>query len=223
MYRLADPDWIVESFRDDLAMQMSLYIRGAICDVDRPAMAALADALELRFDCDAAGDDLMAQLRRLLDRYAQRASIFVLGEVREFARRHRKQLLVVLFDPFRAMYEMHRGEPRHDAELVDHLRREGVHYFDMNDVHLEDFKRYRIGFEEYVQQFFVGGRGHYNPRGNHFFAYAIKDTVVRWLDPPPITYRDTGAASLDFEDYLFDGGLAQPSAASSSLARSDGT
>ena len=32
--------------------------------------------------------------------------------------------------------------------------------------------------------------GHYNPRGTHFFAYAIKDTVVRWLDPKPITYHE---------------------------------
>ena len=37
-----------------------------------------------------------------------------------------------------------------------------------------------------MKQYFIG---HYNPRGNHFFAYSIKDKVVGWLDPKPITYR----------------------------------
>ena len=31
-----------------------------------------------------------------------------------------------------------------------------------------------------MKQYFIG---HYNPRGNHFFAYAIKDIVIEWLDP----------------------------------------
>ena len=31
--------------------------------------------------------------------------------------------------------------------------------------------------------------GHYAPAGNHFFAFAIKDDLVEWLDPVPITYR----------------------------------
>ena len=46
--------------------------------------------------------------------------------------------------------------------------------------------------------------GHYNPRGNHFFAYAIKDHVVQWLDPKPITYRKLDPASVDFKGYLPD-------------------
>ena len=34
--------------------------------------------------------------------------------------------------------------------------------------------------------------GHYNPRGNHFFAFAVKDEVVEWLEPKPPTYREGG-------------------------------
>jgi len=44
--------------------------------------------------------------------------------------------------------------------------------------------------------------GHYSPRGNHFFAYSIKDTVRKWLNPEPITYRKVGADSPDFKGYL---------------------
>ena len=46
--------------------------------------------------------------------------------------------------------------------------------------------------------------GHYSPRGNHFFAYAIKDHVVQWLDPKPITYQKLDPASVDFKGYLPD-------------------
>ena len=44
--------------------------------------------------------------------------------------------------------------------------------------------------------------GHYNPRGNHFFAYAIKDTVVSWLDPKPIAYQQRDPDTMDFKGYL---------------------
>jgi hypothetical protein len=49
--------------------------------------------------------------------------------------------------------------------------------------------------------------GHYNPRGNHLFAFSIKDQVVEWLDPKPITYRPPDPQSIDFRGYLPGSGL----------------
>ena len=46
--------------------------------------------------------------------------------------------------------------------------------------------------------------GHYNPRGNHFFVYSIKDKVVEWLDPKPITYQKRDPESDDFKGYMMD-------------------
>lgn len=34
--------------------------------------------------------------------------------------------------------------------------------------------------------------------GNHFFAYSIKDTVVDWLNPKPITYQDREQKMITF-------------------------
>jgi hypothetical protein len=56
-------------------------------------------------------------------------------------------------------------------------------------------------FEQYLNQYFIG---HYSPRGNHFFAYSIKDAVVKGLDPKPITYRQPDPHSIDFKGYLPD-------------------
>ena len=44
-----------------------------------------------------------------------------------------------------------------------------------------------------MQRFYIG---HYNPRGNHFFAFAIKDDLVAWLDPRPPAYDRHGEAPL---------------------------
>jgi hypothetical protein len=94
---------------------------------------------------------------------------------------------------------MRRGEVRYDQEIVDYLAAEKFTVFDMNEVHLKDFRRSGLPYDEYRKQFFIG---HYNPRGNHFFAYSIKDKVVEWLDPKPITYRKPDPNSIDFRGYL---------------------
>jgi hypothetical protein len=144
-------------------------------------------------------DTLTLQAGDLLDRYSLRATRFILGKVREFARQNRKKLLVVLFDPGRAMAELRQSGARYDQEIVDYLAKEKFNYFDMNEVHLRDFKKYNIPFDEYRKLYFIG---HYNPRGNHFFAYSIKDTVVAWLDPKPVTYRKADPESVDLRSYM---------------------
>ncbi len=95
---------------------------------------------------------------------------------------------------------------RHMTEtqwMVDHLKddlaKERMACFDLNLIQLRDFKNYKLSYEDYMKQYFIG---HYNPRGNHFFAYAIKDVVVQWLDPKPITYQKLDPQTIDFKGYL---------------------
>jgi hypothetical protein len=99
------------------------------------------------------------------------------------------------------MAEMHRTGIRYDQPIIDFLAREKFNYFDMNEVHLRDFKKYNLPYGEYMKQYFIG---HYSPRGNHFFAYSIKDTVVRWLDPKPVTYQKPDPQTIDLRGYLHD-------------------
>ena len=44
--------------------------------------------------------------------------------------------------------------------------------------------------------------GHYSPAGNHFFAYALKDTLIEWLEPKPISYSDPTTQQINFKGYL---------------------
>jgi hypothetical protein len=60
----------------------------------------------------------------------------------------------------------------------------------MNAVHQHEYQQASGSYHEYRSQHMVGGDGHYNPRGNHLFGYALKDTLVGLPDPRPLPYQD---------------------------------
>jgi hypothetical protein len=217
LYRMCDPEWMVEHLKDDLALQLFAFKLGYIQDLDRQQVDKLAAVLDYQMNW---GDEasLRSQAGGLLDRYSLRATALVLEKARRFADEKRKKLMVVLFDPYRAMDEMRLGARRYDQEIVDYLAAKGFNVFDMNEVHLRDFRRSNLSYSDYLKQYFIG---HYNPRGNHFFAYSIKQKVVEWLDPRPITYRQSEPDSVDFRGYLSgrpDGGRGTDAGTGSSTA-----
>lgn len=200
LYRMSDPGWMAEHLKDDLALQLSVFKAGYTKDLDRDRIDRLA--ARLGFSVDWAQESaLRSQAGALLDRYSLRATRFILEKARTFATQNQKKLMVVLFDPYRSMSEMHQNRARYDQEIVDFLVREKFTYFDMNEVHLRDFKKYALPYDQYMKQYFIG---HYSPAGNHFFAYSIKDEVVGWLDPKPVTYQRHDPQTIDFKGYLQD-------------------
>jgi hypothetical protein len=201
LYRMCDPAWMIDHLQDDSALQLYAFSLGYIGDLDRQRIDKLASHLDSRMNWDDAAS-LRAQAGKLLDRYSFRATKYVLDKAREFTSQHEKKLMVVLFDPYRAMAEMTQSGKRYDQEIVDYLVAEKFNFFDMNEVHLRDYQRHKISFSYYMKQYFIG---HYNPRGNHFFAFSIKDKIVGWLDPKPITYRQADPNSIDFKGYLPSG------------------
>jgi len=200
LYKMTDPDWMVENLIDDLALHMMVYAQGLVGDIDMDTVGKLAKRLNVpEVGSPSRAQNPRAYVQRVLDAYGLAATRYILGKADEFTRRSGKKLLVVLFDPGRVMPALVQGKPRYDQEIVDFLKENDFKYFDMNVVHAEDFKAFRLSYEQYRRRYFIG---HYNPSGNHFFAFAIKDTVVNWLDPKPITYRRTDESLIDFKDYL---------------------
>jgi len=202
LYRMTDPDWMVEALHDDLATRMWAYYHGWVTDLDPAAVRTLADVLRVPGHAFADPRPAREAVHELLDRYAFAATEQLLTRAREFANQHDKQLLVAIFDPFRAMTEIVEGKPRYDQQIVDFLHEHEFRFFDMNPVHASDFACYAIDFDTYMERYFVGRVGHYNPTGNHFFAHAIKPAIVDWLDPKPITYQPSDEPWDTFADYL---------------------
>jgi hypothetical protein len=198
LYAMCDPEWMLEHLRDDLALQLAVYAGdadygepGRIDELDRPKIERLAELLDFPFDWGADADQ-RRQAAKLLNRYGQRATVVILDKVRAFTHGAGQTLLVALnytarTDHFRGAVVAWDGT-RRDQEILDHLVAGGVPLFDMNAVHQREHEQAGGSYHEYLSRYMVDGDGHYNPRGNHFFAYALKDPLLELLDPKPLPY-----------------------------------
>jgi len=90
-------------------------------------------------------------------------------------------------------------KPRYDQSIVDFLDENEFRYFDANLEHVKDFKNFSLSVDDYFKRYFIG---HYNPTGNHFFAYKLRPYVLEMLEPKPITYQKGDVESTNFEGYL---------------------
>ena len=196
--KMADGEWMVKALRDDLALQMYVYVRGAISDIDVNSVRKLAAVLGLPTEGLDSPTPTREAVRAVLSKYGFAATRYIVAKASEFAARNNKRFMVVLFDPS-VMRELVERGTRHDQEIVDFLQGSKIRTFDMNVVHVEDYKSFDLSFGDYRKRYFIG---HYSPPGNHFFAYSIKNTVVDWLDPKPITYQDRKQKMISFEGYL---------------------
>ena len=214
LYHMCDPQWMADHLEDDLALQLAAYSGGVIQELHREKVTKLAARLSFSFDWDLlsrrdtvpnlvpglpAMTRMQAHAAALLDKYSLRATQFILDKVCSFASQNDRELLLVLFDHSRAMPEMRLRGTRYDREIVDYLLAKRVTFFDMNDIHLLDFQKYNLNWEDYMKQYFIG---HYNPAGNGFFAYSIKDKVASWLDPKPVPYQNPNQQSVNFGGYI---------------------
>jgi hypothetical protein len=209
LYAMCDPQWMLDHLRDDLAMQLAVYAGdpgygqpGRISELDRPKIERLAELLDFPLDWGQ-GTGQRRQAAELLHRYGQRATTWILGKALAFTQAGGKTLLVALNYTARTDHFPGPAAPwdgtRRDQEILGHLTSSGIPFFDMNDVHQREYEQAGGAYHEYLSQYMNGG--HYNPRGNHFFAYAIKDTLAGLLDPKPLPYRDQDPDTTDLSTY----------------------
>ena len=198
MHKMTDADWMVDNLQDDLALQMYLFKLHKINKIDVKPLKKLSKCLGLDIDLDNKST-LHQNVTLLLDEYGFAATKYIIDRSNEYAQANDKKLMIILFDPYKVTKTLIDGGVRFDQTIVDYLEEEEMCYFDMNVVHAEDYKSFNISVEDYFDRYFIG---HYNPAGNHFFAYSIKDMIVEWLNPKPITYRGVSNEGVDFGDYL---------------------
>jgi len=200
LYKMSDPEFMYENLKDDLMVQLDLLSSDMVnSDVDTINLKKLAEILKLP-EVDFSGSDKMRKTAEAIkNKYSFEATKYILKKTSDFCDEYGKRLMVVHFDPHNVFKPMTKGEIRYDQEIVDFIHANDIRYFDMNEVHLTDFKKFNLTFEEYYDRYFIG---HYKPSGNHFFAYSIKDKLVDWLDPKPVTYQKNDDNLIRFKEYL---------------------
>ena len=202
VYQMSDPEFMYENLKDDLMVQLHLMAQNMVnSDVDVKGLSRLADILGISGIDFSSKESMQQSANALKNKYSFEATKYVLTRTKEFCEKSGKELLLIHFDPYGVFRPMIGEKSRYDQEVVDFINENDFRFFDMNKVHVEDFKKFNLSLDEYIQRYFIG---HYNPSGNHFFAYTLKDTLVEWLDPKPITYQQGDDKLIRFKGYLQD-------------------
>ena len=187
LYDLCDPERVYESFRGALSAQVAMARRGAP-DIDLKLLARTADAVDFELDVSTS-ESASANAHGLLRTCALRSSQHVVDLAVKFAEDHGKHLKISLSYGGQDVVHVARGGERTDQSFVDHLKERDLLLFDGIEAHVDEFADFRCSAEEYAARYY---HGHYNARGNHFYAYGLKNPVVEWLEPKPPAYRDGG-------------------------------
>jgi hypothetical protein len=105
--------------------------------------------------------------------------------VEKFAKEENRRVLYVLSYGGDRMARFVTTGRRFDQSLVEYFDGRGLPYVDLLRAHVAEFGKSNGEIERCLARYFIG---HYNPLGNHFCAFAMKDQVVKMLDPPPPAY-----------------------------------
>lgn len=198
LYRMTDPDFIVEAQHDDLMVQLHAFPHYDPKSIDLQPINTLARILDVPEVDDADEEALAASIERIRHAYGFAATKLVIDKAETFCNAQGKKLLFCLLCPT-ATRQLLRGQPRYEQAIADYLQERDLLTFDMNLAHLRDYQNFNLSVEDYMNRYYIG---HYKPAGNHLFAYALKDTVVEWLNPRPVTYDESRQPEFDYNGYL---------------------
>ena len=175
VYKLFGLDWLVATFATDPIVNTVLEIttsRGQAQVADVPLSVGLPGELDL--------------LQSQLAQRALRATRHVLEQTERFVKELGKQLLVILSYSYDGVLRALQGEPIWDQALVDFLKTRDYPFVNLRDAHRAEFAGFNGVPDEYLNRYYIG---YYAPAGNFFFAQALKDTFIDWLNPKPLPYQ----------------------------------
>ncbi|NRA37060.1 MAG: hypothetical protein HRU15_02875 [Planctomycetes bacterium] len=184
LFQLCDPDFLHDLLQDDFVVNCMLAKDGyEVANIQYLRDVNESLALGLDFSdadncADAAGD--------LMRAVAFRSSIFTVKLWEKYAADNNIKLCVSLVYGSNHNQDYMRGQGRDDQVLADYLRQADLQFHDHMEVHKKEYDRLGCSDPDvYIASFH---NGHHSPRGNHFLAYKLKDTLLPILDPKPAPY-----------------------------------
>jgi len=182
-YQLCDPDWVWERFKEDPTVRAAA-VHKADVSLTEDVVQWVADGFG--FSHGAFQDrPLEARIEKMHREAALFATRCVIEMAESFADTHQRQLLVLLSFTSGHVKQALLNRPRFDQTFLDWLAKRDTLVIDLRDAFQQDFARSSLDVDAYLAPFY---NGHHTPRGNFFFAWAIKERIVAWLDPKPLPY-----------------------------------
>jgi hypothetical protein len=189
--KLCDPQHFYHTFQDDQIVRLFVMEKGGEARFDD--LEAVAEALSIKVNLrDPA--NRMAEAAKLRRMYGFKSSEYILDALSAWAEKSHKKLIVPLAYSEAQVINFLKGGVRFDASFIDYLERKKITWFDSLQKHKQDYADFGITPEKYIDRLYIKPAaaavfGHYNPLGNAFFAFALKDDLVGWLEPKPPAYR----------------------------------
>ncbi len=188
LYNLCDLDKTMDLFADDFVLGVMLAHRNAGSknpDAGYRELKALArtHGTDTRIDDSVTVSDNAERLHQDAALFSSRK---ILQKIVDYSSSYHKKILFVLSYPPRSIARYLETGERIDRSFISALDAFNLPYVDLLTTHAEDYGRYKIDIKAYLEQYFIG---HYNPSGNHFCAFALKDRLLQLLDPKPLSYR----------------------------------
>jgi hypothetical protein len=120
-----------------------------------------------------------------LTRRALYASMRIVEKVEEFAAKEKRLVLYVLSSNENTVRRRLKDGRSFDQSFVDFLEQRQLPYVDLLKAHAADYAKFAPDIEAYVKRYYIW---HYNPLGNHFCAFALKNKLLDMLKPTPPAY-----------------------------------
>lgn len=206
LYQLTDLSFLEKAFAEDEIVHLIMAERtGTITRKDLLEKAATACGFR---DPDWKGPrEIQSTAKRILHDYAIQVGMKVVEKMDEFCKARSKRLMILLSYPvgsvWHACNRTKPGDPDnvdwHPQKFKDFVKARGIPLIDSLPMHVAEFDTFKLSAKQYVDRYYIG---HYNPKGNHFFAFSIKDALLEWLDPKPPAYRTDNEPLIRFKGYL---------------------
>jgi len=188
LYDLCDLEKTYQLFKDDFVLKIMVAHRNSEL---KNAGSSYQDMMELikthgiRTKIDD-GETLAREADTLHTEAALFSTMRMIEKIEDFAREHDKKILYVLSYPASTIAKYIEEGIRFDTDLIKFMNERDLPYIDLMTAHASDYSQYTLDLKTYFNKYFIG---HYNPLGNFFCAFAIKDRLVEMLDPKPFPYR----------------------------------
>ena len=188
VYKLCDPDPTVDMFKDDFVLQILLAHKNA---KSQNPYKSYSNIMELAtthgIETEIENNETLAQTAEDLHiKAALFASEKIVEKIENFAQQHNKKVLYVLSFPPNSVARYLQEGKRWDQPFADFLKKKNLPVVDLLEAHKKDYSAFNIDIKTYLNRYYIG---HYNPTGNHFCAFALKEKLVEMLDPKPVPYR----------------------------------
>jgi hypothetical protein len=188
LYNLCDLEKTYEIFKDDFVLKiMTAHRNSKVKNADQ-SYSELMDLIKthgITTKIDD-GDTLAKEADEIHIKTALFSTMRIIEKIEKYAKDENKKVLFVLSFPGRTIAKYINEGIRFDSELVEFMKNKKLPYIDLMETHAKDFLQHNLDMKNYINKYFIG---HYNPLGNLFCAYALKDKLVKMLDPKPFPYK----------------------------------